>query len=91
MRPPLPIRGHVASITWHYYTAAALEAYTVTFDRERRQWTVVATVVHADAYKMTQRPLVLVATIKDGAWRWPVLEARVENGRLLATLGAPLP
>lgn len=79
----------VGQIKWSYYVAAALEGYTVTRTPENR-WTLVATVVQADAFKMRQRPLHFVAPHATGEWRWRIESIDIGPQQLRATLGPPL-
>ena len=80
------LRGTVGAIKWHYYTAAAVNGYTVA--RTERGLSLVATVVLKDAFKLSQRPLIFEAPHKTGAWKWPILTYTLaESGRLTATLG----
>lgn len=86
------IRGVVGSIAWGYYPAAAVNGYTVTCDRESRAWAVRGTIVLADAFKLSQHPLIFEAPITGGrVWRWPILDPvpRVA-GPFAVRLGAPL-
>ena len=83
------IRGVVGRITWSYYTAAALHGYTVTRSPENR-WTLVATPVQMDAFKLAQRPLHFVAPHERGEWRWVIETIDVGPTELRATLGPPL-
>ena len=83
------VRGRVAAIKWAYYDAALVEGFTVTRTRDR-EWSVAATVVLADDYKLAQRPLFFVAPTKLGEWRWPIAEFSIANGALRARLGAPV-
>lgn len=83
------IRGKVAALKWAYYTAAAVEGYTVTRD-PKGQWTAAGTLVPGavDAYKLAQRPLFFVAPFKRGAWRWEVHTlTRRDGGGFVAQLG----
>lgn len=88
------IKGVVGTIRWHYYVAAAIHGFTVTpRTRDRRAWSLRATVVLSDAFKMTQRPLVFSASLRGGReWCWPIMSFTIEtrNGVpvLLAELGA---
>ena len=86
------ITGVAGTIKWHYYTAAAINNYTVTRSK-RGDWSMAAIVVLSDAYKMAQRPLVFIAKTKRGEWRWPVLSIERESGdrahMLTAKLGPP--
>jgi hypothetical protein len=83
----------VGQITWSYYTAAAINGYTVTRSASG-QWSLMATVVVSDAYKLRQRPLMFVAPHAKGEWRWPITSLDMVTDRgpnhVLATLGAPL-
>lgn len=82
------LRGIVGHVKWHYYTAAAINGYTVTCDRDTKVWSLVATVVMRDAFKLAQRPLVFEAPHKTGVWKWPILAHTItDTGRLTATLG----
>jgi hypothetical protein len=83
------IRGRVAAVKWAYYTAAAVEGYTVTHDKTAG-WSVVGSLVPGavDAYKLAQRPLFFVAPFKRGAWRWEIRTlTRRDVGQFAATLG----
>jgi hypothetical protein len=80
------LRGTVAAVKWHYYTAAAVNGYTVT--RTDGKISLVATVVMRDPFKLSMRPLIFEAPHKAGAWKWPIVTyALAESGRLTATLG----
>lgn len=84
------ITGVVGQIKWHYYTAAAIEGYHVT-RTDKDGWSLRATVVLADPFKMAQRPLTFVAPTNKGEWRWPILESSIADGALTARLGPPEP
>ncbi|MEP7304216.1 MAG: hypothetical protein ABJA98_01735 [Acidobacteriota bacterium] len=95
------ITGVVASVRWHYYTAAGIHGYTIApCNKAGTAWDLVATVLLSDAFKMAQTPLVFVAmhTKKglDGQcvvkteWRWPILSCRLEAHQLTARLGPPV-
>lgn len=74
------ISGVVGSIRWHYYTAAAINGWTVAASADRRRWTLLATVALSDAFKMSQRPLAFVAPLKGGReWRWPLERFSMET------------
>jgi hypothetical protein len=85
------LSGAVGHIKWGHYTAAALTVYTATpSNPARTEWTVRATVVLDDAFKMAQRPLVFVAKHAKGEWRFPIRSvARDEAGALMASCGEP--
>lgn len=82
------ITGVVASIAWHYYTAAAINGYTVTRAADG-SWRASGTVVLSDAFKLTQRPLTFIAPHAKGEWRWPITSLEIADGRLMAGLGPP--
>jgi hypothetical protein len=97
------ITGVVASIRWHFYTAAGIHGYTVSPDNQAgTSWSLVATVLVSDAFKLAQTPLVFVAmhTKKglDGKcvvkteWRWPIRSVSPvdrDTHQLTARLGPP--
>lgn len=95
------LTGVKGAIRWHYYTAAAIEGYTVTCSLDGQRWSLTATVVLGDAFKMAQTPLTFVAlhTKKglDGKcvvkteWRWPIQSCAFdkETHQLSARLGPP--
>jgi hypothetical protein len=56
----LAITGVKGLIKWSYYTAAQIEGYAVYRDKDGH-WTMTATLVLSDAFKMKQRPLMFVA------------------------------
>jgi hypothetical protein len=95
------ITGVVASIKWGYYTAAGIHGYRVTRSKDG-VWSLTATVVLHDAFKMAQTPLTFVAmhTKKglDGKcvvkteWRFSILSTSPidpNTKQLTATLGPP--
>lgn len=88
---PAGISGVVASIRWAYYTAAAVNGYTVTRDPVTKAWSVTGTIVLADAFKLTQRPLKFVAPHARGEWVWPI-DSPVPRvaGPFMAKLGNPI-
>lgn len=83
------LTGVVGHIKWQYYTAAAINGYSVTRTRDGG-WALTATVVLSDAFKMAQRPLTFVAKHEKGEWRWPIEELSLAPGTLTARLGPPL-
>lgn len=82
----LQIRGVIGQIKWSYYIAAGVHGYTVTRDKQTKVWSLVATVVVSDAFKMAQRPLIFVAPHKKGEWRWEIVSHQLVNGTVRATL-----
>jgi len=87
------IRGVVAQVRWAYYTAAAVEGFTVVRAQAPRRpgvpprWSLTARVVTADPFKMTQRPLLFVVPHAKGRWQWPIESFTMTAGSLTATLG----
>lgn len=89
-----PIRGITGRIDWGYFAAAAINGYTAQ-QLADGTWSLTATVVTFDAFKIRQKPLVFIAAHKDGEWRWPIRTIDLSEGRgpreLSATLGPQLP
>lgn len=86
----IPIRGTKAAVRWAYYTAAAIEGYSVR-PTGRGTWALRATVVQADGYRLRQRPLTFAALLdRDRVWLWPVLDFDLTDTRLTAQLGPPV-
>lgn len=83
------VRGVKAVIKWSYYNAAAIEGYTVTRS-PNGDWSLRATVVMSDSFKLKQAPLVFVAPHDKGAWYWPIVEMNLQGGVVTATLGNPV-
>jgi hypothetical protein len=88
---PQVIEGVVGELRWNYYRAAAIEGYRVTWSSSERRWSLAATVVLADAFKIAQRPLRFVAQVRGAEWEWDMdtLEFTGLRGPLTASLGAP--
>jgi hypothetical protein len=87
------LSGVIGAIKWGHYTAAAIHGYTVSpTDKTMTAWTLTATVVLADAFKMAQTnpPLVFVAKHAKGEWCWPIKTLARSETSLTATLGPPL-
>jgi hypothetical protein len=99
----MPIGGAVAFIRWHFYQAAELRNYAIVpvdgAGGVGRGLELTATVVSRDAFKLSQRPLILEVPwvvrkvgqpVNSGTWRWPIVTLKIhENGRLKAMLGPP--
>ena len=84
------LSGVIGAIKWGHYTAAAIHGYTVSpTDKTLTAWTLTATVVLADAFKMAQTPLVFTAKHAKGEWRWPIKTLARSETSLTATLGPP--
>ena len=89
------LAGQIGSIKWGHYTAAAILGYVVTpKNRALTEWTLTATVVLADAFKMAQSPLVFTAKHAKGEWRFPItaMDRRKDGlyqGPFYAQLGPP--
>jgi hypothetical protein len=88
------LRGVVGTIKWGFYTAAAINGYTVTKE-QNGQWVLTATVVLSDAFKMNlaDHPLTFVAKHAKGEWSWPIESYRFHEGLtgpMTAKLGPPL-
>ena len=93
--------GVKGAIRWHYYTAAAIEGYTVSCT-QAGAWSLTATVVLHDAFKLAQQPLVFAAMhtkkgldgrcVVKSEWVWPITSMRYdrETHQLTARLGPPL-
>lgn len=86
---PVTVRGVNASLRWGYAQAAALRDYTVVREDEHKQWSVSATVVSSDAFRIAQRPLAFIAPHAKGVWRWPIQELQISGDSLTASLGPP--
>jgi hypothetical protein len=84
------LSGVVGHIKWGHYTAAAINGYTVVpLNKARSEWSLVATVVLSDAFKMAQTPLVFTAKHAKGEWRFPIKHLARTEYRLTALLGPP--
>lgn len=83
----MQLTGVEASLRLGYASAATLGAWSVV-KQDDGSWSVTATVISADTFRVTQRPLVFEARHAKGAWRWPVLELQIATTSLRATLGA---
>ena len=66
------VQGAAAELRWGYYVAAQLGAWTIE-DQVLR-----ATVTGRDAFRVTQRPLVLVV----GGQRWPLEAVEVTEDQV---------
>lgn len=96
---PTRVRSERARIDWGYFAAAGLHG--VSLKRHTDQtWTARGTVITFDAFKIRQRPLVLIAVVQNrkgekAEWRWPVTSIDLGPGagprELRATLGPQLP
>lgn len=84
------LKGVNGQIKWSYHVAAEVNGYTVTCSKPERKWALRATVTKVDELKLSQSPLIFVATHKEGEWRWPIVTLEREGNTVAASLGAPL-
>ena len=77
-----------ASITWGYYTAAALRTWTLS-KSERGEWSLRAGIDRADPFKLRQRPLLFIAPREGGYFCFPIRSISVGKDYLTAQLGKP--
>lgn len=95
------IRGQVGRIMWSYYAAASVTAITVTRSVPHLggcrcakcaegRWTLRATLVLSDAFKLSRKPLVFVIATKKGDMTWPITDLVMTDREVTATLGPPL-
>lgn len=86
------IHGVVAAIKWNYYVAAKIYGYDIARGAgPGGTWSVVATVVERDDYKLSQRPLIFAAVTDKGGWFWPIQTYTLTaSGRFVAQLGPPI-
>jgi hypothetical protein len=81
--------GIAGRIALHYWTAADVAGFVVQRD-VRGVVMLRAHVANADDYKLSQRPLSFIVTLKAGAWHWPIEEVLAyRDHALLARLGEP--
>ena len=85
---PTLVTGVVGKIEWSYFSAAALNGYTVSL--VGTQLHLHGTVVASDSFKLSQRPLMFVAPTMYGDLRWPIQEVSIVEGAVTATLGPPV-
>lgn len=81
----LTVKGMDGSIRWAYHTAALIRAWTI--EHGDQGYTLSATVVKSDIFRISQRPLVFIAPHVKGVWRWPVIELQISGASLTAKLG----
>ena len=78
--------GTAAQLRWGYHSAATLRDWTVSKD-EHGSLRLSASVVRANTFQLSQRPLVFVVSHPKGFWRWPVTELQNEGASVSGTLG----
>ncbi len=83
MPDELEVRGVVAEIRWAYHLAGRLQGYTMTVHKKTGTGTIDGALIEADAFRLAQQPLELVAL---GIGRWGLRDVRVGDGRLRATV-----
>jgi hypothetical protein len=81
------VRGVEGALRWGYQPAGTLGAWTVT--RDGSAWTLSASIVKTDAFRVSQRPLAFEARHAHGVWRWPVQSLQIAGASLNAVLGPP--
>jgi hypothetical protein len=81
------VTGRGGDVRWGYHSAATLSSWTVVADAAGGD--LSGAVVTVDTYRVTQRPMVFVAKLSRGEWRWPVESLQIVDGTLTARLGPP--
>lgn len=81
------VRGVNGSLMLGYQIAGSLGAWTVT--RSDDVWSLTATVVNTNAFRISQRPIVFEARHAKGVWRWPITSLQIAGASLTAVLGPP--
>jgi len=81
----MTISGVTGSLKWSYHEAGLLGAWTVTTAEGVR--TLSVTLLKSDAYRVSQRPLVFVASVANAVRRWSVSELQIQGASLTAVLG----
>jgi hypothetical protein len=76
------MRGVNGEIRWSYHKAGQVSQWELFGS------TLTATLVNADAYRLSQTPLTFVVPRSNGAWRWPIATIQVEGQSITATVGA---
>lgn len=66
------ITGVVGQIRWQRFPAAVIEGYRVTRAKNGAWALASATVISANAFNLRQTPLIFVAPVEGGEWRWPI-------------------
>jgi len=85
----LIVHGQTGTIRWGYHLAASFRAWTVTQDGGAA--VLEATVVDANAFRLSQQPLVCQARHATGAWTWPIVSLQIVGASLTATFGPRCP
>lgn len=84
----LVIRGATASILWGYRTAAQLQAWTIT--KEKDGWILRASVEGMDRFQIRRSPLIFTSPRHYGMCCWPVIVVtHVGERDVVMTLGEP--
>jgi hypothetical protein len=79
------VRGVVGEVRWAYHVASAVTGWTIVHDAGVS--TLIGTLDHPDPFRLSQQPLVFVASHAGGAWRWPIRELQITGASLAAVLG----
>lgn len=82
----LVFNGLEAEVRWGYRRAISLGPWTLT--AKGTDVTVSASIVTADTFAASQRPLVFVVPRPNKQpWRWSVESLQIADGRITAGLG----
>lgn len=81
------ITAAAGRVRWGYHDAGHVTSCTVT--RIDGRWALTATLAQGNAYRLAQRPLLLVVPHQNGEWRWPIEALELETTTVRATLGNP--
>lgn len=85
MEQSLTVKGAEGSLRWVYHLAATLRHWTI--EKSAGGYSLTATVVNADTFRVSQRPLTFVAPVQGVSWRFPLTTLQITGVSLSATLG----
>jgi hypothetical protein len=84
--PAVTLRGVNGSIRWGYHLAATCAKWCVV-RKDDGSFTLSASTSQANAYHLTQRPLVFTVSVVGGMLTWPIRSLDVTGSTVTGTLG----
>jgi hypothetical protein len=77
-------KGHEGEVRWVYLPAITFGPWS--FAGDGHSGTLKAQIVRCDAYRTTQRPLVVVVPVGRAEWRWNVSDLQISGTELTASV-----
>jgi len=87
MRNRVVLTGVTGRLTWGFYPAARVGAFTLLRDETTKVVTLTGRLTDLDPFRLTQAPIAFETPVGATVWKWTCLTLTVIDAHVRATLG----